>query len=62
MFARAFRAYEDARRPTTARVVQMNRADAPEGVIGRDELQAILKSHAIAAGFGKELVNSPPPC
>jgi hypothetical protein len=73
--ARAFRAYEDARRPTTARVVQMNRTGGPEGVIdiverlapagfsciddviGRDELEAILKSYATAAGFGKEQVN-----
>jgi 2-polyprenyl-6-methoxyphenol hydroxylase-like FAD-dependent oxidoreductase len=74
--AGAFRAYEDARRPATARVVQMNRAGGPEGVIdiverlapegfnriddviGRDELQVMLKSYANAAGFGKEQVNS----
>jgi 2-polyprenyl-6-methoxyphenol hydroxylase-like FAD-dependent oxidoreductase len=74
--AEAFRRYEDARRPTTARVVQMNRAGGPEGVIdvverlapegfsriddviGRDELEAMLKSYANAAGFGKEQVNS----
>ena len=74
--AGAFRAYEDARRPATARVVQMNRAGGPEGVIdvverlapegfnciddviGRDELQAMLKSYANAAGFGREQVNS----
>ena len=73
--AQAFRAYEDVRRPTTARVVQMNRNGGPEGVIdiverlapagfsciddviGRDELEAILKSYATAAGFGKEQVN-----
>jgi len=74
--ARAFRAYEDARRPTTARVVQMNRVGGPEGVIdvverlapdgfrciddviARDELEAMLKSYATAAGFGKEQVNN----
>jgi 5-methylphenazine-1-carboxylate 1-monooxygenase len=73
--AQAFRAYEDVRRPTTARVVQMNRNGGPEGVIdiverlapagfsciddviGREELEAILKSYATAAGFGKEQVN-----
>jgi 2-polyprenyl-6-methoxyphenol hydroxylase-like FAD-dependent oxidoreductase len=71
----AFRAYENARRPTTARVVQMNRTGGPEGVIdiverlapqgfsriddviGREELAAMLKSYATAAGFGKEQVN-----
>lgn len=75
--AGAFRTYEDARRPVTARVVQMNRTGGPEGVIdiverlapegfrriddviGRDELQAMLKSYANAAGFGKEQVNGP---
>ena len=36
--ARAFHAYEDARRPTTARVVQMNRAGGLEGVIDVVEL------------------------
>jgi 2-polyprenyl-6-methoxyphenol hydroxylase-like FAD-dependent oxidoreductase len=74
--ARAFRTYEEARRPTTARVVQMNRAGGPEGVIdvverlapegfrciddviARDELEAMLKSYATAAGFGKEQVNN----
>jgi 5-methylphenazine-1-carboxylate 1-monooxygenase len=74
----AFRAYENARRPTTARVVQMNRSGGPEGVIdvverlapegfsciddviGRDELEAMLKSYATGAGFGKEQVNSLP--
>jgi 5-methylphenazine-1-carboxylate 1-monooxygenase len=73
--AKAFRAYEDVRRPTTARVVQMNRNGGPEGVIDiverlapagfsciddvirRDELEAMLKSYATAAGFGKEQVN-----
>ncbi|HET9446098.1 MAG TPA: flavin-dependent oxidoreductase [Steroidobacteraceae bacterium] len=73
--AQAFRAYEDARRPTTTRVVQMNRVGGPEGVIdvverlapegfsriedviARDELEAMLKSYATAAGFGKEQVN-----
>ena len=77
--AQAFRAYEDARRPTTTRVVQMNRAGGPEGVIdvverlapegfkriddviARDELEAMLKSYATAAGFGKEQVNGPRP-
>jgi 5-methylphenazine-1-carboxylate 1-monooxygenase len=77
--ARAFRAYEETRRPATARIVQMNRAGGPEGVIdvverlapegfrhideviARDELAAMLKSYATAAGFGKEQVNSLPP-
>ena len=77
--AQAFRAYEDARRPTTTRVVQMNRAGGPEGVIdvverlapegfkciddviARDELEAMLKSYATVAGFGKEQVNGPRP-
>jgi 5-methylphenazine-1-carboxylate 1-monooxygenase len=78
MSPRSFQAYEDARRPTTARVVEMNRAGGPEGVIdiverlapqgfrciddviGRDELEAILKSYATTAGFEKEQVNSLP--
>jgi 2-polyprenyl-6-methoxyphenol hydroxylase-like FAD-dependent oxidoreductase len=77
--ARAFRAYEETRRPATAQIVQMNRAGGPEGVIdiverlapegfrhideviARDELAAILKSYATAAGFGKEQVNRLPP-
>lgn len=67
---------ERPRRPTTARVVQMNRAGGPEGVIdvverlapegfrciddviAGDELEAMLKSYASAAGFGKEQVNN----
>jgi 2-polyprenyl-6-methoxyphenol hydroxylase-like FAD-dependent oxidoreductase len=77
--AQAFRACEDTRRPTTTRVVQMNRAGGPEGVIdvverlapagferiddviARDELEAMLKSYATAAGFEKDQVNRAPP-
>jgi hypothetical protein len=45
-------------------VIDVVESLAPEGfrciddVIARDELEAMLKSYATAAGFGKEQVNS----